>query len=281
MSTSKRGRPPGSKNKPKVAATNSKRDLAAIAGDIHTLERRNVFEIGKLLIEAHDACEHGEWGNWLDREFDWSDDTAGRYMAASRLADKFRTVRNLKIPARTLYDLADDLEDADLPAIIEALGRTSKAKALSVARAEEVIDLTRLRLAYGNYPTATLHALDDLNGDEWAKQASEKLKEVRPETDEEAERIVDTYRPPAPEIEPDDQDAGGEDDADEPPPRPAPKPPRPEPETQETDPAQATAAAAARNDIGPFSASEHERLTRTIADPDEPGQHAENRDRRP
>jgi hypothetical protein len=55
--------------------SNTKRDLVDIAGDIHALERRSIFDIGKLLIEAHEACEHGEWGDWLDNEFEWSDDS--------------------------------------------------------------------------------------------------------------------------------------------------------------------------------------------------------------
>jgi hypothetical protein len=325
-----RGRPPGSKNKKpatagKIAATNMKRDLAAIAGDIHALERRNVFEIGGLLIEAKSACEHGAWMQWLEDEFSWSDSTANNYVSAFHLKTKFPTVGNLKIPSRTLYDLADDLDDADLPTLIEALEEASKAKSISVDDAQRVIHLTQLRIEYGNYPQATLFALDLLPGDEWAAQAAASLKTARPETDEEADKIVRAHHKPHVEAlfdsslpdwlfdsgsvvcleaaldrlkdtaarkefcrrilqelnatsEPlsvkevlnivafaqgDEADDGG---ADEPPPRPAPKPPRPEPETQETNPAEAAATAAARADIGPLSASEHERLTRTITD---------------
>jgi hypothetical protein len=263
----------GSKNKPKKAAeatagkSNTKRELADIAGDIHALERRNVFDIGKLLIEAHDGCEHGEWGDWLDREFDWSDDTADNYMAAARLADKFRTVRDLKVPMRIIYDL-DDLDDPDLPAIIEALAKASKSKPISVVDAEEVISLTGLRVQFGDYPATTLYALSMMSHfseDEWAKQASEKLKEVKPTTDEEARRIIDTCRPP--EVEPDEQDEPPSPPPPWPPsPRSAPPPPRREPITQETDPAHAAAADAARNDIGPLSQAEHARLTRMVDD---------------
>jgi hypothetical protein len=173
--------------------SNTKRELADIAGDIHALERRSAFDIGKLLIEARDACDHGEWGNWLDREFDWSDDTADNYMAAARLADKFRTVRNLKVPQRIIYDLGADIDDTDLPAIIEALAEASKSKSISVTRAEEVINLTRLRVEHGDYPEATLLAIDDLANTEWAAQAAANLKKARPATNEEAERIVDEH----------------------------------------------------------------------------------------
>jgi hypothetical protein len=175
--------------------SNTKRDLAVIASDIHALERLRAFDIGKLLIEARDACEHGEWGDWLDREFDWSHDTADNYMAAARLEGKFRTVRNLKVPMRTIYDLGldDDIDAADMPAIIDALAKASKSKSINASRAEEVINLARLRIAYGDYPVATLLALDDLNNSEWTGQAAESLKKAAPTTDEEAERIVHAH----------------------------------------------------------------------------------------
>ena len=67
----------------KPKPTNAKRNLHIIASDIHSLERRNVFDVGALLIEAKDACEHGEWMDWLEAEFDWSDSTANNYMNAS------------------------------------------------------------------------------------------------------------------------------------------------------------------------------------------------------
>ena len=76
----------------KSKPTNAKRNLNVIAKDIHTLERRNVFAIGALLIEAKDACEHGEWMDWLDTEFDWSESTAANYMNAFRLKAKFPVV---------------------------------------------------------------------------------------------------------------------------------------------------------------------------------------------
>jgi hypothetical protein len=171
--------------------SNTKRDLAVIASDIHALERLRVFDIGKLLIEARDACEHGEWGDWLDREFDWSHDTADNYMAAARLEGKFRTVRNLKVPMRTIYDLGldDDIDAADMPAIIDALAKASKSKSINASRAEEVINLTRLQVEHGDYPEATLFALGYLGSDEWEARAAEDLKRVEPTTKEAAEQI--------------------------------------------------------------------------------------------
>jgi hypothetical protein len=179
---------------------NSKRDLADIAADIHALER-NAFDYGTLLIEAREACERGDWLDWLSEEFAWSADTADNYMKAARLAAKYRTVRNLKVPMRIIYDL--DIEDPDLPAIIEALDNASKAtgKTLSVYDAEEVIRFIDLRKQFGNYPDATLDALarvvrwSEPNWGkrplyEWAADAVEELKKVKPDTKKAVDEIL-------------------------------------------------------------------------------------------
>src|SRR6516162_4800821 len=93
------------------------RSLDVIAGEIHQHMRDNVFAVGDLLIEAHAACAHGDWMQWLADNFALSPDTASRLMAVAMLANKFRKLRNLKLSRTTLYRLAD--EDKDLqPAMI-------------------------------------------------------------------------------------------------------------------------------------------------------------------
>jgi hypothetical protein len=213
MTTTKKSTPP-------KAGHNSKRTLDVIAGNIHALERRSAFDIGKLLIEAKETCEYGDWSHWLEEEFDWSPDTADNYMAAARLEARFRTVRNLKAPMRVIYDLADDLDDPDLPTIIEALVKANKSasKRLSVAAAENVIELARLRARHGDYPEATLHALDTLDlvpEAAWAKAATEKLKELRPTTEEEADRLIAEFKPSEPERQPESEPNDDDDDDDE------------------------------------------------------------------
>jgi hypothetical protein len=187
---------------------NSKpRSLDVIAAEIHGLERRNIFEYGALLAEAREDApgrarlEHGEWQQWIEeQDFDFGYTTALNYLGAYRLKLKCPTVGDLKVPMRVIYDLAD-IEDSDLPAIIEALAKASKSKKLSVADAEEVVGLTLLQIQYGNYPPETLWALRRLPDDEeWAKQASEKLKQVKPTDEEEADRIIASYRPPDPDL---------------------------------------------------------------------------------
>jgi hypothetical protein len=182
-----------------TASTNEKRSLDIIATDIHRIERDNIFAVGKLLTEADDACDHGEWLPWLQANFNWwSHDTALRYMAAFKLSAKYARVRNLRVPSRIIYALADDLDDPDLPAIIEALDKAAKGKTkvVTVAEASEVIDLTRLRIKFGNYPKATLFALNEIIPPdvEWAAGASEELKKAQPDSEEAAGKIVLAYR---------------------------------------------------------------------------------------
>ena len=83
--------------------TNAGRSLEVIADDIRALERSNAFTIGALLAEAREDAEYGKWSEWLESEFDWSEDTARNYIAAHRLGEQFRTVRNLPLPMRATF----------------------------------------------------------------------------------------------------------------------------------------------------------------------------------
>lgn len=47
---------------------------------------RNMIEIGKHLIAAKAEVEHGNWANWLEENFGWTDRTARNFMA---VADRF------------------------------------------------------------------------------------------------------------------------------------------------------------------------------------------------
>jgi Protein of unknown function (DUF3102) len=115
------------------------RSLDTIAVNIHQLARGNIIDIGDLLLEAKSQCEHGDWLNWLRGEFDWSVDTAERYMRVAALNAKFRSLRNLKLAVTTLYELADH-EEAEqgipedrlnLPAIIDELAKHASKTRLS------------------------------------------------------------------------------------------------------------------------------------------------------
>ena len=174
---------------------NAGRPLEIIAADIRALERRNAFDIGALLAEARENAGYGEWSEWLEREFDWSVETARNYLAAHRLAEQYQTVRFLPLPMRAIYRLGNDFkpDDPNLPSIIKALTAAAKGKpkVISVAEADNVIELALLRIEHGDYPDATLNALADLGGGPWTASATEALKAKRPTTEEEAEQITD------------------------------------------------------------------------------------------
>jgi hypothetical protein len=181
--------------KPQPGSNGPPRDLDAIAADIHRSVRRGAFEIGEFLIEAWEVCERGRWLDWLDGEFDMTERTAQNYMAAARLKEKYETVSYLPLPSRTIYELAADVDDPALPAVIAALVEATdgRSKPISVGVAEDVIRLARLRHEYGDYPEAALAAMAGVDGEPWAAQAIAALKELRPITDEAAAAIFGKF----------------------------------------------------------------------------------------
>ena len=124
----------------------NQKSLDAIADDIHKLERGNIVDIGGLLIEAKGQCEHGQWLDWLSTEFEWSWDTADRYMKVKKLGDRFRSVRNLSLPATVLYQLAARLDDPSLPIIIEELAKRATEARLKTYVARNIIFDVDLKL---------------------------------------------------------------------------------------------------------------------------------------
>jgi hypothetical protein len=163
------------------------RSLCVIAAESHGLRGQSLFQIGDLLSEAKDSCEFGEWREWLEDEFEWSHDTADRYIAVAKLGVKCRKLRQLKLPKTTLYRLAE-LPDEEQPAIIAELAKRA-GKHLSAKAAEDVITLARLRNQHGDLPDATLLALDAFDcrpTSVWHDKAIAELKRKKPTTEEEA-----------------------------------------------------------------------------------------------
>lgn len=64
-----------------------------------------VIDIGRALLEVKDLLDHGQWGQWLERECELKERTAQRKMNAARWAeDKSVTVTDL--PPGILYRLS-------------------------------------------------------------------------------------------------------------------------------------------------------------------------------
>jgi hypothetical protein len=169
------------------------RSLDTIAVNINQLERGNIIDIGDLLLEAKSQCERGDWLNWLHSEFDWSVDTAERYMGVAALNAKFRSLRNLKLAVTTLYELVDYEGEEDLPAIIEELAKHTSKTRLNPRDARRVIKIGIGRRQYGDHPDATLVKLvelDWMSGMSWYEKVVAALLEREPDTDETASALV-------------------------------------------------------------------------------------------
>jgi Protein of unknown function (DUF3102) len=169
------------------------RSLDTIAVNINQLERGNIIVIGDLLLEAKSQCERGDWLKWLTCEFDWSVDTAERYMGVAALNAKFRSLRNLKLAATTLYELVDYEGEEDLPAIIEELAKHASKTRLNPRDARRVIKIGIGRRQYGDHPDATLVKLvelDWMSGMSWYEKVVDALLEREPDTDETASALV-------------------------------------------------------------------------------------------
>jgi hypothetical protein len=84
--------------------------LTAHRSIIRSLARnavRDILEIGARLREVRNALYDGEWEQWLDVEFSWSNRTARRYMAAAKaFADETDTVSELPIDIGAIHLLA-------------------------------------------------------------------------------------------------------------------------------------------------------------------------------
>lgn len=61
-----------------------KTQAGAVMASAFSFARRSVFEIGKRLEEAKSLLHHGEWGNWLAENVDYSESTANNIMRCYR-----------------------------------------------------------------------------------------------------------------------------------------------------------------------------------------------------
>ncbi len=83
--------------------------VQAKTSELKSLIRRSaqdVIDIGQKLTEVKGQLDHGNFGNWLKAEFDWSTRTAGRFM---QVATQFKSANlvDLNIAVSALYLLAE------------------------------------------------------------------------------------------------------------------------------------------------------------------------------
>jgi hypothetical protein len=108
-------------------------------GEIKALMKRtaqDIIEIGEKLIDVKARLPHGEFGSWLEAEFEWTSETARRFM---NVADKFKNNKllNLEIAPSALYLLAapstpDEARQA-------AIDRAEAGERITHATAKEIV----------------------------------------------------------------------------------------------------------------------------------------------
>jgi CheY-like chemotaxis protein len=98
---------------------------------------QTIVEIGCKLIEVKSRLKHGQFGDWLKLEFDWSEPTAQRFM---RVARKFKSVNltDLSIAPSALYLLAA----ASIPELArtEAINRAVNGESIDYKKAKLIKD---------------------------------------------------------------------------------------------------------------------------------------------
>ena len=123
--------------------------LVAIANQIKALEKKNnanVVEIGRLLHEADEVCEHGAYMIWLKAEFGWSHQTSLRYRSVYDLSQNPQIVdfAKLDISISALYLLADNV---DWPAVRDDILLAAKRGRVTHTVARKVVENHKAILA--------------------------------------------------------------------------------------------------------------------------------------
>jgi hypothetical protein len=120
------------------------RTLARYANDIRSLRKRvssDIIEIGRILIESKKLAGHGNWLSWLEREFQWTDDTALNYMRVYELAKNrnFRDLSNIPISGLFLLAAPSTPEEAKQ----EATSRAEAGEPITLNTVREIVKRAR------------------------------------------------------------------------------------------------------------------------------------------
>lgn len=97
---------------------------------------KNIYEVGCNLCKVKDSLKHGKFGSWLKKEFDWSHDTANRYMNVALYFAKYidQISHGAEFQQGALYYLASDLIPDEV-----------RDKAIEQAMRGETITLTKAK----------------------------------------------------------------------------------------------------------------------------------------
>ena len=140
-----------------------------IAAEINAIRRRaarqlleDSVEVGRLLVEAKSSVGHGEWGGWLEENFQYSSTEANNLM---RLYEAYGTKEQLTLFEENRMDL---------------FGRMNKSQAIALLGLPET---ERAAFVEANPP-------EDLSVREWERRIEEARKQAYAEAQEEWDELV-------------------------------------------------------------------------------------------
>ena len=184
----------------KNASARVKHSLPQISQKIKALETKsiqNVIEIGKLLHEASEQCERGEYMAWLKTEFGWSHGTALNYRNVYDLTQNRKNYdfAKLDISISALYVIARIMNNgapADTIAVGEAVIKAAQSGRVSFQAAQVIIkdaysksidDKDRTGAAAAA-AAATADKLSKMMADRGGSSPDDEAKQVRHATEE-------------------------------------------------------------------------------------------------
>jgi hypothetical protein len=107
-------------------------------GEIRTLVRRaaqDIIDIGQKLIEVRDKLPYGQFEEWTKTEFDWTRQTAYRFI---QVAERFGSCNNLlQLAPSALYLLA--APSTPEAARQEAIERAEAGETITYSAARELV----------------------------------------------------------------------------------------------------------------------------------------------
>lgn len=145
------------------------RTPAEIAAEINAIRRRaarqlleDSVEVGRLLVEAKGTVQHGEWGDWLESNFQYSSTEANNLM---RLYEAYGTKEQLTLFEENRMDL---------------FGRMNKSQAIALLGLPES---ERAAFVEANPP-------EDLSVREWERKIEEARQQAYAEAQDEWDELV-------------------------------------------------------------------------------------------
>jgi Protein of unknown function (DUF3102) len=184
----------------------SEKILAREAAAIRQLKKRatargkqllgDLIEIGKRLDRAKEHVGHGNWTPWLQKNFQWSADTASNYMRVHALSQtpEFRRLRNLPLDA--LYLLGRKSVTADVRAEVAErveAGEAVTVRTLIVPTTQTVVPVTSVYVSPPEEPDPCFIDCPDCGG---TGIEQPKLDEPEPEIDEPDKVVPEPRVPP-------------------------------------------------------------------------------------